>query len=65
MRDPADLPASCVVVGGGITGLCAAHRLVELGRERGEPLTVRLLERNGLTVGERDGRSNVTRTSIA
>jgi oxygen-dependent protoporphyrinogen oxidase len=38
------LPASSVVVGGGITGLCAALRLVELGRERGTPVTVRLLE---------------------
>ena len=51
--------ASCIVVGGGITGLCAAHRLVELGRERGDPLTVRLLERSdrlgGLVRTERVG----------
>ncbi|MBI2553581.1 MAG: NAD(P)-binding protein [Candidatus Rokubacteria bacterium] len=26
-----------VVVGGGIAGLAAAHRLTELSRERGEP----------------------------
>src|SRR5947208_9070586 len=44
MRESADQLASCVVVGGGITGLCAAHRLVELGRERGDSLNVRLLE---------------------
>ena len=52
MRRPADRPASCVVVGGGITGLCAAHRLVELGRERGDPLTVRLLERSDRLGGQ-------------
>jgi len=52
MRESADLPASCVVVGGGITGLCAAHRLVELGRERGDPLTVRLLERSDRLGGQ-------------
>jgi oxygen-dependent protoporphyrinogen oxidase len=49
MRESADQPASCVVVGGGITGLSAAHRLIELGelgRARGVPLTVRLLERS-------------------
>ncbi len=33
-----------VVVGGGITGLAAAHRLVELRQERGLPLDVILLE---------------------
>lgn len=52
MRESADRPASCVVVGGGITGLCAAHRLVELGRERGNPLTVRLLERSDRLGGQ-------------
>ena len=52
MRESADLPASCVIVGGGITGLCAAHRLVELGRERGDPLTVRLLERSDRLGGQ-------------
>jgi protoporphyrinogen/coproporphyrinogen III oxidase len=52
MRESADQPASCVVVGGGITGLCAAHRLVELGRERGDPLTVRLLERSDRLGGQ-------------
>jgi oxygen-dependent protoporphyrinogen oxidase len=34
---------SCVVVGGGITGLAAAHRIIELG---GDSFTVRLLERS-------------------
>jgi oxygen-dependent protoporphyrinogen oxidase len=55
MRESADLPASCVVVGGGITGLAAAHRIIELGelgRERGEPLTVRLLERSDRLGGQ-------------
>jgi oxygen-dependent protoporphyrinogen oxidase len=33
-----------LVVGGGITGLAAAHRLVELARERSLDLDVRLLE---------------------
>ena len=33
-----------VVVGGGISGLAAAHRAVELARERGVPLELTLLE---------------------
>jgi len=33
-----------VVVGGGIAGLAAAHRAVELSRERGTPLDLTLLE---------------------
>ena len=33
-----------VVVGGGITGLTAAHRAVEISRERGTPLELTLLE---------------------
>jgi oxygen-dependent protoporphyrinogen oxidase len=33
-----------VVVGGGIAGLAAAHRLTELARERGEPIDLTLLE---------------------
>jgi oxygen-dependent protoporphyrinogen oxidase len=33
-----------VVVGGGISGLTAAHRLVELARERGTPTSVTVLE---------------------
>jgi oxygen-dependent protoporphyrinogen oxidase len=33
-----------VVVGGGITGLSAAHRLCELSRERGDPPSVAVLE---------------------
>jgi len=33
-----------VVVGGGITGLAAAHRAVELARERGQSLDLTLLE---------------------
>ena len=39
-----------VVIGGGISGLAAAHRLVELRQERGLPLDVLLLE-----AGERLG----------
>ncbi len=33
-----------IIVGGGISGLAAAHRLTELGRERGLPLAITLLE---------------------
>ncbi len=33
-----------LVVGGGLTGLAAAHRAVELARERGRPLELTLLE---------------------
>jgi len=33
-----------VVVGGGVSGLAAAHRAVELARERGRPLDLTLLE---------------------
>jgi oxygen-dependent protoporphyrinogen oxidase len=37
-------PLRIVVVGGGIAGLAAAHRLVELGRDQGWPLDLVLLE---------------------
>ncbi len=37
-------PISVVVVGGGIAGLAAAHRLVELSRERGINLGLTILE---------------------
>jgi len=40
-------PLKVVVVGGGITGLAAAHRFVELARERGLPLDVTVLEAAG------------------
>ena len=33
-----------IIVGGGISGLATAHRLTELGRERGLPLSITLLE---------------------
>jgi len=33
-----------LVVGGGLSGLAAAHRAVELARERGRPLELTLLE---------------------
>jgi oxygen-dependent protoporphyrinogen oxidase len=33
-----------IIIGGGITGLAAAHRLVELSREAKRPLDIRLLE---------------------
>lgn len=42
MSDPA--ATRIVVLGGGVTGLAAAHRLVELAAERGEAIDVRLLE---------------------
>ncbi len=34
----------CVIVGGGISGLAVAHRLLELGRERGVALDITVLE---------------------
>ena len=37
-------PLRVVVVGGGIAGLAAAHRLVELSRDEGWPLDLVLLE---------------------
>ena len=37
-------PRRVAVIGGGISGLAAAHRLVERGRERGEAIEVRLFE---------------------
>jgi oxygen-dependent protoporphyrinogen oxidase len=40
-------PRRIVVIGGGITGLAAAHRCLELARERAEPLELLLLEGSG------------------
>src|SRR5712691_5049338 len=40
-----------VVVGGGIAGLAAAHRLAELSGERGVPLELTLLEARGRVGG--------------
>jgi oxygen-dependent protoporphyrinogen oxidase len=40
-------PLRVVVVGGGITGLAAAHRLVELSRDAGRPLDLVVLEAAG------------------
>ncbi len=37
-------PLRCLVVGGGISGLAAAHRLAELSRERDRPMQITLLE---------------------
>ncbi len=52
MLETAVESVDCVVVGGGITGLAAAHRLVELGREGGAPPTIRLLERSARLGGQ-------------
>jgi oxygen-dependent protoporphyrinogen oxidase len=38
------VPRRVAVIGGGISGLAAAHRLTELGRETGRPVDVRLFE---------------------
>lgn len=38
------MPKRIIVVGGGITGLAAAHRVVELSRERNSPVEVLLVE---------------------
>ncbi|HXG20939.1 MAG TPA: protoporphyrinogen oxidase [Methylomirabilota bacterium] len=43
-----------VIVGGGIAGLAAAHRLVELGREREQPLRLTLLEASNRVGGAID-----------
>lgn len=43
-------PPRVVVVGGGIAGLAAAHRLLELAREAGRPVDVTLVE-GGARVG--------------
>lgn len=40
-----------IVIGGGITGLSAAHRLVELGSEKGLSLEIALLEGGGRVGG--------------
>jgi len=44
MAAPPPIPRRIAVVGAGVTGLAAAHRLHELARERALPLEVRLLE---------------------
>jgi oxygen-dependent protoporphyrinogen oxidase len=38
------MPQRIAIIGGGVTGLAAAHRLLELSRERGLEVHVRLLE---------------------
>ncbi len=40
----ASTPYRVVIIGGGITGLAAAHRLVELSRESKRPFDIKLLE---------------------
>lgn len=44
-------PRRVAVIGGGISGLAAAHRLVERARETGQPVEVRLFEGAGRTGG--------------
>lgn len=44
MRLPTKLPMKLIVVGGGLSGLAAAHRAVELAGERGRPLELTVLE---------------------
>ncbi len=46
-------PRRVAVIGGGISGLAAAHRLIELGRDAAHPLAVRLFEA-GPRAGRRD-----------
>lgn len=57
--EPSSLP-HFIIVGGGIAGLAAAHRLVELSQEREQPLRFTLVEASGRlggTIGteKRDG----------
>ncbi|MEZ0314134.1 MAG: protoporphyrinogen oxidase [Myxococcota bacterium] len=40
----ARIPQKVLVVGGGVSGLATAFEMLRLARERGEPLTVRVLE---------------------
>src|SRR4051794_16647084 len=59
-EEPRRSPRRVVVVGGGITGLAAANRLLEIAGERSEPLELTLLEgspRLGGVIGteRRDG----------
>lgn len=59
-RDDAQVVPHVVIVGGGIAGLAAAHRLVEWRRETGRGLRVTLLEASGRLGGaieteQRDG----------
>ena len=42
--DPTQPPLRVAVIGGGITGLAAAHRLIELSKETGRPLELKLFE---------------------
>jgi protoporphyrinogen/coproporphyrinogen III oxidase len=44
---PPGRPTRLAVVGGGIAGLAAAHRAVELAREQGRPIDLVLLEADG------------------
>lgn len=42
--EPTQHPLRVAVIGGGISGLAAAHRLIELARESGRPLQLTLFE---------------------
>ena len=57
MNSSGDMPR-IAVIGGGISGLAAAHRLVELSRARHVPIDVRVLEAGprlgGVIATERD-----------
>lgn len=44
MSDSSTQPIRVAVIGGGITGLAAAHRLIELSRESNRPLNLTLFE---------------------
>ena len=59
MNRPADRIPRIAVIGGGISGLAAAHRLVELSRSTGRAIDVHLLEGSrrlgGVIATERSG----------
>jgi oxygen-dependent protoporphyrinogen oxidase len=53
------VPYRVVIIGGGITGLAAAHRLVELSRQSKRPLDIKLIEASSRVGGVIETHSRV------